>query len=201
MVYTHLIVDQDNLTTIFSNTHEAEQHQEPVQWFVMNAYHAELKAEQILQRDGFQCYVPKHYILRRHRTGTTRMLVPVIPNLVFVRSTYHKLHTFQRTLTFLSFATMPRLDGGHSTMKVPDSEMDNFIRVTSHAEEELRYFRPEEVNLTKGQRIRIIGGLFDGTEGTLLKVKGIRERRLVVSITGLIAVAATHIEPEYIQLL
>lgn len=201
MVYTHLNVDKDKHSAIIADNPVPAERHEPAQWFVMNAYHAELKAEQILQRDGFQCYVPKRYILRRNRFGTVRMLVPVIPNLVFVRAGYHQLHAFQRNLTFLSFATMPRLDGGHSTMKVSDTEMDNFIRVTSHAEEELHYFRPEEINLTKGQRIRIIGGLFDGTEGTLLKVKGIRERRLVVSITGLVAVAATHIEPEYIQLL
>ena len=86
-------------------------------------------------------------------------------------------------------------------MKVPDAEMENFIRISSHSEEKLRYYRPDEVDLKKGQRIRIIGGVFDGAEGVLMKVKGIRDKRLVVSLPNLLTVAATHIEPEFIQLL
>ena len=171
------------------------------QWFVMKAYHAELKVENLLQRADIRCYIPKHYIIKNNRYGKVRQLVPVIPGLVFVYSTYHVLNDFQRPLTFLSFATTPRLEGGHSTMKVPDAEMENFIRISSHSEEQLRYFRPEEVDLKKGQRIRIIGGTFDGAEGVLLKVKGVRDKRLVVSISNLVTVAATHIEPEFIQLL
>ena len=57
------------------------------------------------------------------------------------------------------------------------------------------------MDLKKGQRIRIIGGVFDGAEGVLLKVKGIRDKRLVVSLPNLLTVAATRIEPEFIQIL
>ena len=171
------------------------------QWFVMNAYHAELKVENMLEREQIHYYIPKHYIIKKNRYGQTRQLVPVIPGLVFVHSTFHVLNEFQRPLSFFSFVTMPHLEGGHSTLKVPDAEMDNFIKISSHSEEKLRYYRPDEVDLKKGQRIRIIGGVFDGAEGALLKVKGIRDKRLVVSLPNLLTVAATHIEPEFIQLL
>ena len=182
MVYTLFVVEQN-------------------QWFVMNAYHAELKVERLLQREQIRCFIPKHYIIKKNRYGKTQQLVPVIPGLVFVYSTFHVLNDIQRPLTFLSFATTPRLEGGHSTMKVPDAEMENFIRISSHSEEQLRYYRPEEVDLKKGQRIRIIGGVFDGAEGVLLKVKGIRDKRLVVSLPNLLTVSATRIEPEFIQIL
>lgn len=170
-------------------------------WFVMNAYHAESKVELLLQRAQIRYYIPKRYIIKKNRHGDVRLLVPVIPNLIFVYASFHVINEFQRPLSFFSFATLPRSDGGHSTMKVPEAEMENFIKLTSHNEEQLKYYRPEELDLKKGQRIRIVGGIFDGAEGVLLKVKGIRERRLVVSLPGVISVAASHIEPDFIQLL
>ncbi len=170
-------------------------------WYVMHAYNAEFKVEKLLERTTLRCYIPKRYMVRQNRYGKVRVLLPVIPSLVFVYGTYQEINAFQKDLSFFHFVTAARLSGGHSTLKVPDKEMEDFIRVTSDAEQELRYYRPEEINLQRGQRVRIIGGPFDGVEGVMLKVKGIRERRLVVSLPKLLSVAATYIEPEFIQLI
>jgi transcription antitermination factor NusG len=57
------------------------------------------------------------------------------------------------------------------------------------------------VNLTKGTPVRIIGGDFEGMEGVFIKIKGKRDRRVVVAIQGVIAVAIATIHPDLIQII
>lgn len=79
--------------------------------------------------------------------------------------------------------------------------MHEFIRVAQKYEEDLTYYKPEEICLTKGIKVRVHGGVFDGVEGTLLKVKGKRSKRIVVTIPGIVAIAAAYIEPELIEII
>jgi len=53
-----------------------------------------------------------------------------------------------------------------------------------------------EVNLEKGRKVRVIGGLFEGIEGVFIRVKG--ERRVVVSLFNLFSVATTFVPLEII---
>lgn len=50
--------------------------------------------------------------------------------------------------------------------------------------------------MQKGDRVRITGGVFEGVEGIFVRVKG--DRRVVVSIQGVMAVATTFIHPSLI---
>ena len=65
----------------------------------------------------------------------------------------------------------------------------------------LLYFQPDELNLSKGTRVRIIGGDFEGQEGLFLKVKGARDRRVVIEIQGVIAVAMATIHSDLIEVI
>ena len=84
---------------------------------------------------------------------------------------------------------------------VPDDQMRRFIAVAGTYDDQLLYFKPEELNLAKGTRVRICGGDFEGQEGVFLKVKGARDRRVVVAIQGVIAVAMATISPDLIEVL
>ena len=64
----------------------------------------------------------------------------------------------------------------------------------------MTYYAPEELSLAKGTRVRIIGGPFDGAEGVLVKMKGHRSRRFVVSIPDIIY-ATTEVTPDLIEVL
>ena len=58
-----------------------------------------------------------------------------------------------------------------------------------------------EIQLEKGERVRVHGGAFDMVEGVLLKVKGKRSKRVVIKIPGVTAIAASYIEPDLIEIL
>ena len=64
----------------------------------------------------------------------------------------------------------------------------------------LIYLQPDEINLAQGTRIRIHGGEFNGYEGVFIKLKGKRNKRVVVDIDNLIALAV-EISPELIEVI
>lgn len=175
--------------------------EETAQWFVMNAYKCEQKAEEKLSGEGgLEHFIPKHYVKRKYQGRLKRVLVPVIPNLVFVHARYDEIEEFKRKCPFLHYATR-WLDGGNRIMKVPDAQMDSFIKVASQYEKDLIYYSPDELDLKKGMRVRVHGGTFDGVEGTLLKVKGKRSKRVVICIKDVVALSVAEFEPELLEVL
>lgn len=80
---------------------------------------------------------------------------------------------------------------------VSDGQMKNFIAVSGTYDEQLVYLDPTEVKMKKGDKVRIIGGLFAGVEGEFVRVKG--DRRVVVVINGVMAVATAFIHPSLIE--
>lgn len=174
---------------------------ETAQWFVMNAYKSEQKAEEKLSEEGgLEYFIPKQYVKRKYQGRLKRVLVPVIPNLVFVHARYDEIEEFKRKCPFLHYATR-RIDGANRIMKVPDAQMDSFIKVASRYEEDLVYYSPDEIDLKKGTRVKVHGGTFDGVIGTLMKVKGKRNKRVVICIQDVTALSIAEFEPELLEIL
>lgn len=170
------------------------------QWFVMRAYKCEGKAEKRLAEEGdLEYFIPKHYAVRVYHGVKSRRLVPVIPSLVFVRASRKRILKFKKDNNFIQYI-MQKSGDMSAAMTVPDDQMDNFIRISSHPEERLRYLKPEEINIKRGTRIRVVGGVFDGVEGIFVKTEGVRDRRVVVLLEGILAVSA-QIHPDLIEVM
>ena len=82
---------------------------------------------------------------------------------------------------------------------VPDDQMKTFIAITGTYGDQLLWFGDGEINLRKGTRVRIKAGEFEGYEGIFMKVKGARDRRVVIAIEGVIAVALATLSPDLIE--
>ena len=127
-----------------------------------------------------------------------RVLVPLLPRMVFVRGRFSEVHRFQSIYSFIGFATLPK-DGHRTPIVVPDPDMENFRIVADKCRDDLTYYSPREMKMLKGEYIRIIGGLFDGAVAKLVKVPGKRNRKLVVELPGIAEVATTSIEPQFVR--
>ena len=127
-----------------------------------------------------------------------RVLVPVIHNLLFVHACPSEVKRIKSQVTYLQYITDTR--SGQKII-ISDSEMQRFIAVAGTYNDHLMYFQPDELNLSKGTKVRITGGDFEGQEGIFLKVKGARDRRVVVAIQGVIAVAMATIHPGLIEVI
>ena len=171
------------------------------QWFVINAYAQKSHwVEKVLSEEkGLRYFIPKRYVLRNINSKPRRVLAPLIPNMIFVHSTYASINSLQQNYSFMGFATC-RKDGHRTPLVVPDWQMESFRIVAEHYEKDLLYFRPEEIRLKRGEYIRIVGGEFDGVVGRMVSQRGRKGRRVVVELPQLAAVATTDIEPEFLQI-
>lgn len=168
-------------------------------WYAMRAtYRRELDAMRLLEKEQLACFIPMQYKISIKKGKKVRALVPVIHNLIFVHACPSELKRVKSQVTYLQYITDTR--SGQKII-VPDSQMQRFIAVAGTYNDHLLYFQPEELNLSKGTRVRVMGGEFEGREGIFLKVKGARDRRVVIEIQGVIAVAMTTIHPDLIEVI
>ncbi|TGY07568.1 UpxY family transcription antiterminator [Bacteroides muris (ex Afrizal et al. 2022)] len=176
-----------------------EMNKESEVWFAMRAtYRRELEAMHLLEKANFGCFIPMQYKISIRRGRKVRALVPVIRNLVFVHARPSEVQRFKSQITYLQYITDTR--SGQKII-IPDHDMQRFIAVAGTYNDHLLYFQPEELNLSKGTKVRITGGDFEGQEGVFLKVKGVRDRRVVIAIQGIIAVALATIHPDLIEVI
>ena len=169
-------------------------------WYVMSAYRQEKKAETALQMRGFRCFVPKRYAVKTVHGKLVRTLQPAIANLVFLYASWNEVISVKQQLDFLQFQTQV-IQNKRRVMVVPDGEMEQFIHIASQVEEDICYYRPDELPLAQGQYVRVIGGQFNGVVGQLIKIVGKRQKRLVLQIESLLAIAVTIENPKYLELI
>lgn len=173
---------------------------ETPEWFAMYAYKRELLTQKNLEAENIECFIPMHYTLKEHHGKKQRMLVPAISNLIFVHATKATLTDFKSRHPSLQYITR-KMDSRREIIIVPDNQMEEFMNIAKRYEEDLIYYKPEEISLEKGIKVRVHGGVFDGVVGVLLKLKGKRSKRIVVKIPGVVAIAAAYIEPELIEII
>ena len=94
---------------------------------------------------------------------------------------------------------MHTLNGERQVMVVPEQQMRSFVIVAGSDDERVMWLPSEGLNLAKGERVRVLAGPFEGAEGVLTKVEGVRDRRVVVRIEGVAAVAAPTLPAELVE--
>ena len=91
------------------------------------------------------------------------------------------------------------MDGRNRPVVVPENQMRQFIAVCNTLNDKLLFLSPDEVNLSEGTRVRIAGGTFDGVEGTFVRVEKGRQKKVVVMVEGITAVALAKFTDGYLQ--
>lgn len=172
-------------------------------WYVLRVtYQRELIAKHRLDELGVVSFVPTR-LVRQGVAGARKVLrrKALVHNYIFVyadRATIDGIKQFE--LPYLRYV-MHTQDGVRQAMVVPEAQMRNFMVVTGTEDERLMLLSSEGLHLSQGSRVRVTGGLFAGAEGVLLKVPGARERRVVVQIEGVAAVATPRIEKELLEII
>jgi hypothetical protein len=165
------------------------------------AYGQEKKAEEILmQMDGVEkAYVPQWYKERAFGGKKKRILVSIIPNNIFVRSSERVLANVvgREPLAFLHFSYQPHKDEfgrpigtGRIPVVIPDRQMDSFIRwVDADAEDKI--FRQTSFIFKENDLVRVTEGVFEGLVGHIVRLKG--QTRVGVNIDGIGFISTAYI--------
>ena len=169
-------------------------------WYALRiTYSRELAFKEYLDSRGVRNFFP--CAMNTYSVVSVRSvkLVPVVHNLVFVYATRSEVDEMKSTVG----ASLPiRYIMDRETRQpiiIPEVQMRSFIAVAGNYDEQVVYLDPSVVSMKKGDRVRVTGGIFEGVEGEFVRIKG--DRRVVVSIQGVMAVATAFIHPSLIELI
>ena len=165
-------------------------------------YGRNMDVKKKLDEAGFESFVPMRYVVALDRRGRkTKKFVPVVRDLIFVHTDQASMYNLKEQYETLRNIYIPSEDGRKRPVVVPDDQMESFMKVTQTLSDGLLFFTPDELNLTKGVKVRIHGGQFNGLEGRFIKVRGARDKRVVVEISGVIVVATCSLKCDLIEVL
>ena len=173
-----------------------------VRWYVIGSVTRgrELKIRDELRRDEHECFVPLRYDVRKLGGKRRRIMVPAVTGLIFLRGSLEDVREAIRFRNDGLFIRKSTFSNKEDYLSVSEHDMRNFIALSEQAGEKITYYNPDEIHLQVGDKIRVNGGMFDGREGVIMRIKGKRRRQLVVSIPGIVY-AAVELEPELLELI
>lgn len=80
---------------------------------------------------------------------------------------------------------------------IPDRQMESFRLVVESGQSGLEFYSADEFVLREGDRVKVLDGPFAGAEGYIKRIR--KNRRLLVCIEGVIAVATSYIPEKYLE--
>lgn len=172
----------------------------PLSWYVLRvSYSRELKVRDILDAKGVRAFVPMMWRKRTKDGKEEKKLVPAVSNLCFVYWTKQSIDGFiagygeNSPVHYYWDRTSSR------PLTVPDKAMDDFITVASSLDEDLIYLTEISDKLREGQTVKVKSGAFAGVTGKIVRIR--KSRRIMVELSGMLAVASTYVKPENIEII
>ena len=161
-----------------NNLQDSELH-----WYAFRAYWNRLgQVKQMLEEAGVEYYAQK-----------------ILPSYVFVHSTHDKLEAMRRyeyDNELHRFYVYWDKENSRPAV-VPDREIEVFRIVTSAVQSGLELLGDDLPKYHKGDLVRVTGGPFKGAEGHVVRIR--KDRRLVVTISGVAALATSYIPKELLE--
>jgi len=153
-----------------------------VQWHVGKVqYLTAGKIKQFLESNGAECYMA----LRDNRQ--------VLPGILFIRTDYTQALALSKAcgdkITYLRDSATGQFQ------VIPDKALADFQFLQEFADKTI--VLPEPEKLHGGEKVRITRGEFAGIEGEIYRIRG--HKRVVVRLSGLVAVATTYVPREFLE--
>ena len=161
-------------------------------WYVANTCRQEKKIKQRLDSMGIENFIPFQQIARKIHGVDKLIEVPVIPNMVFIHTTFKSCMSLIQEYAFDMRYLRDRETGNF--LIVPDKQMNDFMFLLDFSKEMVEVVNE---NLKKGDKVRVIKGDFAGIEGELIRVKG--HKRVVVRLEGVVSLATAYIPGSFLE--
>lgn len=160
-------------------------------------YNRLVEVDNDLVKFGVETFVPMTTTFVKRPDGKkVKTRRPLIGSLMFFNSTYEKAMEIDRNMGGRAMVYC-RPEPPRRPAPIPISEMTVFRLVASAEDSELEYLGNDTARYSVGQQVRVTDGTFAGAEGRICRIKG--NRRLVVTIDGVCAVATAYIPSCFLQ--
>lgn len=171
-------------------------------WFAMRDLkrtNALLPAYKQLSELGMEVFTPMATCIFNRRGKRIRAEVPVMHDLLFVNETRKNLDPIVAKTPTLQYRFKKGGKQGEPIV-VPDDDMSRFIAAVKSTDSPKFYSTDEISSLMCGRTIRMVGGILNGYEGKLQTVRGSKTKRLIVTLSSLMAVSVA-INDEFVEVL
>lgn len=159
-------------------------------WYVMRVtYQREIFASKILDELNIKNFVPTQRTKIRNSQGISIgwKTEALVHNYIFIFSNFNRIMELkQGRLEFLRFLMSKNNGDFMEPQTVREREMQNFIKIVNTQK---AVILDASIDLKKGEKVRVLTGVFEGVEGTLVTMPNKRSKRVVVKIEGVAAVA------------
>lgn len=174
-----------------------DQKNDELHWYALKVfYNRVVYLKSLMDPEGVETYVPLHTVEQYDKGRLSYEEKQLIPSLMFVRCREKWLEDFKRKYPedFMFYTEAATRRPGI----IPDTEMRSFILVTSaNSGRNVKYFGADAPEYHTGDRVRVIEGLYKGAEGYIKRIK--KDRKLIVSVTGVAVVAVSYIHPSFLE--
>ncbi len=172
-----------------------------VSWYVLRVtYQREMAAAKQFEKLGVEHFVPtvRKKIHNNQGLAIGWRTEPLIHNYIFVHDRYSNIYKIKHgKMDFLRFMMSKNFETGlKEPQRVPDKQMSDFMKVVR-----TRGSKPVDVDidLRKGDRVRVLTGLFEGVEGVYVRMPNRHEKRVVVKIEGVSAYATAELKASDVE--
>ncbi len=174
---------------------------EKTEWYALKVYFNKLSdIERLLklEPEAIEIYIPCKKVRKQTKEGTVAVMHrPLVSSLMFVRTTELCVRRLRYDHTGrFSVYSRPGTKLWEPA-PIPERELNIFRQVCSVGDEGLEMIEYNPEKFSKGQKVKVIGGTFEGAEGRIVRIKG--DHRLVVEIHGVCAIATSYIPQCFLQ--
>ena len=152
-----------------------------------------LRMRAAMQKDGRTDLDDRRYIFVNPHIYKR---VPLIKSLMFLRCLDTEIKKLRYEIGERGFVYLKA--DGKAPAVIPDKEMAIFRLVADSEQTGLTFYQDDPMtHFKEGVRVRVKEGPLKGAEGYIKRIR--KDRRLLVSIEGVIAVATSFIPPEMLE--
>jgi len=165
------------------------------QWFALgSSYQREMKLKRYFDAKQVETFVPMHTVYKEKNGKPAKVEVPMIHDLIFVRSSFELLRTEKLTLQEMGTPFRWKMDTvkTNAPIVIPEHTMQDFISVCRNEYGTLLDQSKAE-KLKKGDYVEVIDGPFKGVRGYYSRP--MKHKCVVVLIEGVVAACTTYIPP------
>lgn len=170
-------------------------------WYALKVfYNRVFEVEALFKSESIESYIPLKRVVVVHNDGSLESVdKPIINSLMFFRSTACRARQLQQILCDRALIYCRKEKYVRIPLAISDYEMNIFMLVTSCSKGSLEYLGCDEKKFIRGDRVKVIDGDFKGAEGYICRIR--KDNRLVVSVTGVCAVATTYIPRCFLEVI
>lgn len=156
--------------------------QETAKWYAAKVFqNRTTPVANMLQQQGIKYFIPSK----------------VIASLAFIKTTETSIQQLQEAHRREFWVYRNR--GSKEPTAIPEHEMEVFMFVATAGAQGMIPLGEDKPEYHVGNRVRVKDGPFKGAEGHIKRIK--KDRRLVVSIHGVVAIATTYIHPDLLEII